>query len=104
MKPPSSNTHGCPKRSTGKCSQASSPTGQKYCKTHQVCCRKEGCNFRHLKTEKCAKCEQERIAKLEEAEAKKKAEKEEKEQKKRELAEKQSEKDKAPLTKKGKKV
>lgn len=57
-------------------------------------CTRNKHNERHLKSEPCSKCEDERARKLAEEAAQKKAIQDEKDRKKAEMAKKQSEKDK----------
>ncbi|CZR55186.1 uncharacterized protein PAC_05072 [Phialocephala subalpina] len=90
----SSNTHNCPKKSTGKCIGAKLD-GRDYCSVHQTLCPGPKCKLRkHLKTEECPSCKTDRVeaAKKQAAIDKKKKEDDEKEEKER--RKKQSEADK----------
>lgn len=73
-----------------------------YCGKHQVVCGKH--KAKHLKSEKCPKCEVDRECREKELREKQCKEKEEKERKKKELAEKQSERDRAAIAKKQKTI
>lgn len=95
-------THHCPGlKSASPCTSKdrvyTGPTGKEYyCGKHQNWCSIH--NQKHMKQEECPKCKTARETVEKDKKAKERKDKEDKEKKKRELAEKQSAKDKAPLS------
>ncbi|KAK0118054.1 hypothetical protein ONS95_012363 [Cadophora gregata] len=95
--------HNCPGPKVYKTNcqgQSKSTRGKGYCTTHQTWCGLHSIDIVHLKKESCTACDGAKAKAQKEKDAKDKKDKEDRDRAAKEKSKAQSEKDKAPLTKK----